>query len=93
MNAQTLCGREANSADTPVGDAHAREMLEMLGLENLLDADEGAPEEVVALAEQRGAARAARDFAEADRLRDELRARGWEVRDGPQGAELIPIGP
>ena len=31
------------------------------------------------------AARAARDFAEADRLRDELRARGWEVRDGPEG--------
>jgi cysteinyl-tRNA synthetase len=85
--------REANSADAPVGDAHAREMLAMLGLENLLDADEGAPPEVVELAEQRGAARAARDFAEADRLRDELRARGWEVRDGPEGAELVPIGP
>ena len=38
-------------------------------------------------------ARAARDFAEADRLRDELRARGWEVRDGPAGPELVPIGP
>jgi cysteinyl-tRNA synthetase len=85
--------REANSADAPVGDAHAREMLAMLGLENLLDADEGAPPEIVDLAQQRGAARAARDFAEADRLRDELRSRGWEVRDGPQGAELIPIGP
>ena len=85
--------REANSAEAPVGDAHAREMLAMLGLENLLDADEGAPAEVVELAEQRGAARAARDFAEADRLRDELRARGWEVRDGPEGAELVPIGP
>jgi cysteinyl-tRNA synthetase len=85
--------REANSADAPVGDAHAREMLTMLGLENLLDADEGAPPAVVELAEQRGAARAARDFAEADRLRDELRARGWEVRDGPEGAELVPIGP
>ena len=34
----------------------------------------GAPAEVVELAERRGAARAARDFAEADRLRDELRA-------------------
>ena len=56
-------------------------------------ADEGAPAEVVELAERRAAARAARDFAEADRLRDELRARGWEVRDGPTGAELVPIGP
>ena len=54
----------------------------MLGLENLLDGDEGAPAEVVELAERRAAARADRDFAEADRLRDELRARGWEVRDG-----------
>ena len=38
------------------------------------------------------AARAERDFGEADRLRDELRARGWEVRDGASGPELIPIG-
>ena len=36
------------------------------------------------------AAREARDWAEADRLRDELRAIGWEVRDGPQGPELVP---
>jgi cysteinyl-tRNA synthetase len=85
--------REANSAGAPVGDSHAREMLAMLGLENLLDRDEAAPAEVVQLAEQRDAARAARDFGEADRLRAELRARGWEVRDGPGGAELVPIGP
>jgi cysteinyl-tRNA synthetase len=85
--------REANSAEGPVGDAHAREMLEMLGLENLLDRDEEAPADVVELAVRRGEARAARDFAEADRLRDQLRVRGWEVRDGPDGAELVPIGP
>ena len=30
------------------------------------------------------------DWAEADRLRDELRAMGWEVRDGPDGPELVP---
>ena len=85
--------REANAADGPVGDADAREMLAVLGLENLLDGGAAAPAEVVELAERRGAARAARDFAEADRLRDELRARGWEVRDGAEGAELVPIGP
>jgi len=28
--------------------------------------------------------------AEADRLREEIRARGWEVRDGPAGPELLP---
>ena len=36
--------------------------------------------------------RARRNFAEADRLRDELAARGWEVRDGPEGPELVPPG-
>ena len=35
-------------------------------------------------------ARSERDYAEADRLRDELRAIGWEVRDGPDGPELFP---
>ena len=85
--------REANASDAPVGDAHAREMLGVLGLDNLLDRDAGAPAEITALAEERAAARAARDFAEADRLRDELRARGWEVRDGAGGPELVPVGP
>jgi cysteinyl-tRNA synthetase len=85
--------REANRREGGVGDAQLREMLGVLGLENLLDRDAGAPADVLALAEQRAAARAARDFAAADRLRDELRARGWEVRDGAGGAELVPIGP
>src|SRR3954451_1651650 len=41
----------------------------------------GAPPDVVALAEQRAAARAARDFTTADRLRDEIAAAGWLVDD------------
>src|SRR3954452_8696128 len=41
----------------------------------------GAPPEVVALAEQRAAARAARDFASADRLREEIAQAGWLVED------------
>jgi cysteinyl-tRNA synthetase len=50
---------------------------------------EEAPPHVVALADQREAARRAKDWGEADRLRDELRDSGWEVRDGPQGPELV----
>jgi cysteinyl-tRNA synthetase len=83
--------REANRAEGAVGDAHLREMLGVLGLENLLDAEAAAPAEVVELAQRRAAAREARDFAEADRLRDELRAAGWEVRDGAGGPELVPV--
>ena len=45
------------------------------------------PESAAALLEQRAAARAARDFATSDRLRDELAALGVEVRDTPNGQE------
>jgi cysteinyl-tRNA synthetase len=85
--------RQANRTDSSVGDEQLREMLGVIGLENLLEEDVDVPPDALELAERRSAARAARDFAEADRLRDELRSRGWEVRDGPQGAELVPIGP
>ncbi len=83
--------REANRREGPVGDAHLRAMLGVLGLENLLLQDEAdAPDDAaLELLAQREAARAAKEWAEADRLRDELRAAGWEVRDGPQGAELV----
>jgi cysteinyl-tRNA synthetase len=60
----------------------------VLGLESLMEQEE-APPHVVALADQRDAARGAKDWAEADRLRDDLRDLGWEVRDGPQGPELV----
>ncbi|MGH2949622.1 MAG: cysteine--tRNA ligase [Solirubrobacteraceae bacterium] len=82
---------EANKRNgVGVGDGHLREMLGVLGLEALLEADEGPPPEAVELAERRAAARAAKDWGEADRLRDELRTMGWEVRDGPEGPELVP---
>ncbi|HWF24028.1 MAG TPA: cysteine--tRNA ligase, partial [Solirubrobacteraceae bacterium] len=83
--------REANRSEGPVGDADLREMLAVLGLENLLALDTSeAPAEVVELKNARERARAKRDFAEADRLRAEIRALGWEVRDGPEGPELLP---
>jgi cysteinyl-tRNA synthetase len=84
--------REATSGmwDSP-GDAHLREMLGVLGLESLLTADEQAPQHVRELAEQREQARLDRDFAAGDRLRDEIAALGWEVRDGLGGFELIPL--
>jgi cysteinyl-tRNA synthetase len=80
---------EANKRPEGTGDSHLREMLGVLGLEALLEAEAGPPPDAVALADRRTAARAAKDWAEADRLRDELRDLGWEVRDGPQGPELV----
>jgi len=48
------------------------------------------PPEVLSLAQARHAARKARDFAQADRLRAELRERGWQVEDTPSGPKLKP---
>jgi cysteinyl-tRNA synthetase len=67
------------------------EMLEVIGLEHLLDADEPVDEDLLRLAAERDEARLARDFDRADRVRDELRERGYEVRDTPEGPELVPI--
>jgi cysteinyl-tRNA synthetase len=83
---------EATSAkrDSP-GDAHLREMLAVLGLESLLAPPEQAPESVRELAVQREQARSGRDFDASDRLREQIAALGWEVRDGPDGFDLIPL--
>jgi cysteinyl-tRNA synthetase len=49
-----------------------------------------APEAIRALAEARIAARAARDWARADALRDELAEQGWHVVDEATGQSLRP---
>jgi cysteinyl-tRNA synthetase len=67
-----------------------RRALELFGLGSLAERAE-APPDVVALADRRLEARASRDFAGADRLRDEIRALGWDVRDRPDGYDLVPL--
>ena len=84
--------REANSASAAVGDADLREMLGVLALENLLEPEDvDAPPEVIELRDARERARAARDWSAADQIREQLRERGWEVRDGPNEPELRPL--
>jgi hypothetical protein len=51
------------------------------------------PAEVAALAQQRAAVRAAKDFAASDALRDEIAAAGWVVRDTADGFTLAPRPP
>jgi cysteinyl-tRNA synthetase len=66
-----------------------RRALAVFGLASLAE-QEHAPDDVVALAEQRVAARAAGDYAAADELRGRIEERGWEVRDGgPEGFQLV----
>jgi cysteinyl-tRNA synthetase len=66
-----------------------RRALDLFGLASLGEAAD-APAEIVELAERRRAARAARDFDEADRLRAEIEAAGWEARDVADGFRLVP---
>ncbi len=66
-----------------------RRALDVFGLVSLADEQE-APPAVVELAERRQQARAARDFEEADRLRAEIEAAGWEARDVAEGFQLVP---
>ena len=46
---------------------------------------EEIPAEITALAEERAAARKAKNFAESDRLRDEIAAKGYVIEDAPGG--------
>jgi cysteinyl-tRNA synthetase len=63
--------------------------LDVFGLASLAEGVE-APADIVELAERRRRARAARDFDEADRLRAEIEAAGWEARDVADGFQLVP---
>jgi cysteinyl-tRNA synthetase len=89
--------RDANRRDEPAGDADLMEMLAVIGLGEMepwgggIGDPEAIDQEAYELAMEREQARWAKDFARADALRKQIRAKGWEVRDGPQGPELIPL--
>ena len=76
----------------PLGGAHqaAIEMLDIVGLGSLAAEEEVGDAEAERLACEREEARAARDFDRADRLRDEIAALGFTVRDTPDGPRLVP---
>jgi cysteinyl-tRNA synthetase len=64
-----------------------------LDLDRVWDAPQAVPTasaDVEGLLAERTAARAARDFARADAIRDELAGQGWVVVDGPDGSTLRP---
>jgi cysteinyl-tRNA synthetase len=87
--------REANRRGEGVGDADLREMLGVIGLGDLKQlesvGDVGAIDpQAESLLRRREQARVERDFETADRIRAQLRERGWEIRDGADGPELLP---
>jgi len=53
--------------------------------------DGGIPMEILAMAEERLKAKKARDFATADKIRNEILARGYKIEDTPQGVRIIAV--
>ena len=80
---------EGNRRPLPGARETLAELLPLLGLDSLIDEDEEAPAEVLALVKEREKARGAKDFDRSDELRDELARMGWEVRDEAGGARLV----
>jgi cysteinyl-tRNA synthetase len=80
---------EGNRRPLPGARMALEEMLPIVGLESLLASEETADPEAMRLLSEREQARSARDFTRADRIRELLAERGWEVRDTPQGARLV----
>lgn len=86
---------ETVPAEEKLGLASFAEELLSLGLfeSSRLERPVEVPPEIRELAEQRWQARKRRNFADADRLRDELQASGYAVRDRKDGYELVPLEP
>ncbi|HJN82719.1 MAG: cysteine--tRNA ligase [Verrucomicrobiota bacterium] len=78
----------ANELDTPAAAtelANWEHINSVLGIESV---EEEVPAEIVALAEERQAARKAKDFARSDQIRDELAAQGWTIEDTLKGPRV-----
>lgn len=67
-------------------------VLEALGLElpYLETGEVDIPAEIAELGEKRWEAKSNKDWETADKLRDELAAAGWEIKDTKEGYELCP---
>ncbi len=89
----------ADDRERAATDRHVRERFvvgvselvalgQVLGLFQRARETAGMPAEVLRLVEERGQARARRDWRRADQLRDEIERLGWSVEDTPSGPRI-----
>jgi len=85
LNAAVTAAAKPTAAFAAACLAKLTELSDVLGIP-YAEAAEG-DEEIDRLIEERQAARKAKNYAEADRIRDELKARGIILEDTPQGVK------
>jgi len=85
--------QEMLKSDIPGSEKHATildfDRVLGLGLDQV-DKPQELPAEVQKLLEARRRARASKDFKASDRLRDEIQALGYEVKDTREGMKVVP---
>jgi cysteinyl-tRNA synthetase len=84
MNRRLASGDVGTEAATAVAAWEQVDMVLGIGAKS----EAAPPPEMLALLEERQAARKARDFKRADAIRDELKAKGWAIEDTPKGPRL-----
>ena len=67
------------------------ELCAVLGLDASAGQDEAIPAEIMALVQARQDAKAAKDYAQADALRDQVLAQGYKIEDTPQGVRVLAL--
>ncbi|MDR1815626.1 MAG: cysteine--tRNA ligase [Clostridiales Family XIII bacterium] len=95
VNTQIAAAGGASKAYAQGALALLLELANVLGLLETPAAgggEEGEDPEVLALIEARGKARAEKDWARADEIRDRLKAKGIVLKDTPQGVQIIREG-
>src|SRR5688572_26065263 len=88
---------DSKFALSELGDIHIPDPLEKAIPAHVWDMVKNAPaldndkpsDETITLAEQRVSARANKNWAESDKLRDEIAALGWTVQDSKDGYKLV----
>lgn len=92
FGAVTEANRQLDEGDLPAASGSVASVLSMARAVGLVLGEQAAdaPAAIVALAAERDAARAAKDWARADEIRSSLAAEGWLIEDTPAGAVVRP---
>jgi len=87
--ASILAAREIRAAKAASALATWNKIDSVLGVGVKTETE--IPAEIQALADERTAAKKAKDFKRSDAIRDELKAKGWVIEDTPKGIKLKKI--